>query len=100
RHPPDGSRLPSTTPCRSPPEVSGEIFRVKKTSPEPSGRIFRVEKTPPRASGRIFRVEKTSPSAPGEIFRRGMWRFRGEEGPFGRSEEHTSELQSRENLVC
>src|SRR5690606_40423489 len=25
---------------------------------------------------------------------------RGFKGPYGRSEEHTSELQSRENLVC
>src|SRR5215475_13619889 len=30
----------------------------------------------------------------------GAWPVRGARGPGPRSEEHTSELQSRENLVC
>src|SRR5215475_16087839 len=45
---------------------------------------------------------RTAPEPPGESAPR-PWPRRptaGASGPDGRSEEHTSELQSRENLVC
>src|SRR6266511_4693401 len=43
--------------------------------------------------GRSDRATRTSPGTPGSS-------RRGGSGPAWRSEEHTSELQSRENLVC
>src|SRR5690606_32953917 len=50
-----------------------------------------------RVAGRRWHQGRKRPGS-GFVIRCWKWGFVG--GYFGRSEEHTSELQSRENLVC
>src|SRR5436309_6706447 len=71
---------------RPPPPPTSTLF--------PYTTLFRSGRAHPRSAGRL----RTGPGAP-----RGRWRRAGgAPGPVRsrRSEEHTSELQSRENLVC
>src|SRR5690606_33606475 len=64
-----------------------------------------VESEPTRASI-IARLRATHPSGKGPLLLNGhldvvgVDREKWTHDPFARSEEHTSELQSRENLVC
>src|SRR5688572_30979978 len=54
------------------------------------------------AARRRGRVRRGAPrgSRRGRCRRRGGARRRSQTAPYGRSEEHTSELQSQSNLVC
>src|SRR5436309_10121097 len=75
RRPPRSTLFPYTTLFRSLPWM-------RYTSPTRSARVVRLARSEPVFGSVNTAVGSTSPAAS------------------GRSEEHTSELQSRENLVC
>src|SRR5690606_41740998 len=68
---------------------------------EAGGGLGRHSQGRGRKIGRCVRHRRVSAGCAGSVSRRrrGAGRFEGRDSA-GRSEEHTSELQSRENLVC
>src|SRR5690606_41093351 len=91
-----GSAMPwpaELTPLRI--ESTGNGIRLQGTVPDESTRAEYLAAAR-KALGRAHRVEDALEVAPGAA--RPDWL--SHVGPALRSEEHTSELQSRENLVC
>src|SRR3712207_7818970 len=82
RRPPRSTLFPYTTLFRSraAPRGTGLVRRVPSGIPQPDG---------------LARVRAARLLLPGGLRRHGVWAARG-----SRSEEHTSELQSRQYLVC
>src|SRR5690606_41791213 len=94
---PSGSLIPG--PTRSPPFPYTTLFRSARTDPGAHPSPFRIRSRPmahPSSAGARFRAALTA-EKPLQIV--------GAVNAYTamlarRSEEHTSELQSRENLVC
>src|SRR3712207_7692856 len=88
RRPPRSTRFPYTTLFRSGPAV-GEVGEDVVAEEQPGG--VKLGAVDPEAVVR---------EAPGEARRAGRAREQRAVGEAARSEEHTSELQSRQKLVC
>src|SRR5690242_21039375 len=82
RRPPRSTLFPYTT-----------LFRSRRAAARPPGRPHRLRSVHKVSDG-TTRVDHRRGGAPGRAG------GAGPPGPRGRSEEHTSELQSHVNLVC
>src|SRR5690606_40880068 len=99
--------LPTCLPC-SPPFPYTTLFRSGRCGPPPWFLRRAAGQRSGSTTGRLggFRSQSTygQGRAPAAGFRLSPQRHEGGKGQFrdptARSEEHTSELQSRENLVC
>src|SRR5207302_10792899 len=93
--PPTSTLFPYTTLFRSPPSDRDPSFRASRGPSRGSQRGW--------IEGGALRADPQRPRARGPVHprpQRALRRAPVHRPPSTRSEEHTSELQSRENLVC
>src|SRR5690606_40890972 len=96
RRPPTSTLFPYTTLFRSPRVSSPRVPPHCKMPPGPSHRQI----SPPASCGPSRRSANASRPPPSSALSAALTPSADGSPPRDRSEEHTSELQSRENLVC
>src|SRR3712207_8525168 len=92
RRPPRSTLFPYTTLFRSP--VGRAIVVAQDSDGDERARLFRVRLAEPRTMEPLTEASPNYYVRGGQVHRDGRWLV------YGRSEEHTSELQSRQYLVC